>query len=241
MYGLKSKDGALDCLKHLINVKLPKAGIQMKHYHSDGAGELIGSPTTDYLDTLGISYSCSPRDTPELNGVSERKNRTHNEMTLCMLTRSGLDRRFWYDAYRVAQMLCNRLPTKTANGYMTPYEFINGAPPNMEYFRIWGCKCYVRDPRSDIRKDWSDRSRVGALMGYSETPLGWIVYVPELDKMVTSVHVRFNEEIPNYRIEYEPVWSEFEFNKMASHEYPSGTCYTVYSVNSCAGVDENHN
>jgi hypothetical protein len=54
MYGLKSKDGALDCLKHLINVKLPKAGIQMKHYHSDGAGELIGSPTTDYLDTLGI-------------------------------------------------------------------------------------------------------------------------------------------------------------------------------------------
>ena len=99
-------------------------------------------------------------------------------------------------------MLCNRLPTKTANGYMTPYQFINGAPPNMEYFRVWGCKCYVRDPRSDIRKDWSDRSRVGALMGYSEAPLGWRVYVPALDKMITSVHVRFNEEIPSYRIEY---------------------------------------
>ena len=65
-------------------------------------------------------------------------------------------------------MLCNRLPTKTANGYMTPYEFINGHPPNMEYFRIWGCKCYVRDPRGDMRKDWSDKSRVGVLMGYSE-------------------------------------------------------------------------
>jgi hypothetical protein len=202
LYGLKTKDQALDCLKHLINVKLPKAGIRMKHYHSDGAGELIGSPTTDYLDSLGITYSCSPRDTPELNGVSERKNRTHNEMTLCMLTRSGLDRRFWYDAYRVAQMLCNRLPTKTAKGYMTPYEFINGNPPNMEYFRIWGCKCYVRDPRGDMRKDWSDKSRVGVLMGYSEAPLGWIVYVPELGKMITSVHVRFNEEIPDYRIEY---------------------------------------
>jgi hypothetical protein len=39
MYGLKSKDGALDCLKHLNNVKLSKAGIRMKHYHSDEAGE----------------------------------------------------------------------------------------------------------------------------------------------------------------------------------------------------------
>jgi hypothetical protein len=39
-------------------------------------------------------------------------------------------------------------------------------------------------------------------MGYSEAPLGWIVYVPELGKMITSVHVRFNEVIPNYRIEY---------------------------------------
>ncbi len=74
---------------------------------------------------MGISYSCSPRDTLELNGVSERK-----------MTRSGMHKRFWYDAYKVAQMSCNLLPTKTANGYMTPYEFINGAPPNMEYFRV---------------------------------------------------------------------------------------------------------
>ncbi len=85
---------------------------------------------------------------------------------------------------RVAQMLCNRHPTKTANGYMTPYEFINGSPPNMEHFRVWGCKCCIREPRSDIRKDWSDRSRVEAL-------LGWMVYIPELDKMVISVHICF--------------------------------------------------
>ncbi len=76
LYGLKSMDQAWDCLKHLITVRLPKLGIQMKHYHSDGAGELIGAPTTDYLDNMEISYSCSLRDTPELNGVSERKNRT---------------------------------------------------------------------------------------------------------------------------------------------------------------------
>ena len=133
LYGLKNKDQAVTCLKHLIEVRLPKLGITMKHYHGDGAGELIGSKTTEYLVSRGISYSWSPPDTPELNGMSERKNRTHNEMTLCMLTRSDLHRSFWYDAYRVAQYLCNRLPTKTCKGFMTPYKFMNGEPPNMEH------------------------------------------------------------------------------------------------------------
>ena len=119
-----------------------------------------------------------------------------------MLTRSGLDRSFWYDAYRVAQYMCNRLPTKTTKGFMTPYEFIHDKAPNMEYIRIWGCKCYVREARSNIKSDWSDRSKVGYLVGYSETPIGWVVYIPSVGSCVTSVHVIFNEEIPKYDIEY---------------------------------------
>ncbi len=74
----------------------------------------------------------------------------------------------------------------------------------MKYFRIFGCKAYVRESsRGDIRKDWSDRSKVGVLIGYSETPLAWVIYIPEMGSCVTSVHVRFNEDIPDYyRIEY---------------------------------------
>ncbi len=73
----------------------------------------------------------------------------------------------------------------------------------MEYFRIFGCKTYLRESRGDIRKDWSDRSKVGVLIGYSETPLGWwVIYIPEMGSCVTSVHVRFNEDIPDYKIEY---------------------------------------
>jgi hypothetical protein len=34
---------------------------------------------------------------------------------------------------------------------MTPYEFIHGDAPNMKYFRIFGCKAYVRESRGDIR------------------------------------------------------------------------------------------
>ena len=42
---------------------------------------------------------------------------------------------------------------KTANGFMTPYEFIHGDAPHMEYFfRIFGCKAYVRESRVILGK-----------------------------------------------------------------------------------------
>ncbi len=72
----------------------------------------------------------------------------------------------------------------------------------MKYIRIFGCKAYVRVPREDICKDWSNRTKVGFLVEYSETLLGWIIYIPDTGTCITSVHVRFNEDIPDYRIEY---------------------------------------
>ena len=43
---------------------------------------------------------------------------------------------------------------------------------------------------------------MGFLVGYSETPIGWVVYIPSTGKCVTTVHVKFNEDIPDYWIEY---------------------------------------
>lgn len=45
----------------------------MKHYHADGAKELVGRDTFNYLDSIDVSYSRSPTDTPELSSVTERK------------------------------------------------------------------------------------------------------------------------------------------------------------------------
>ena len=98
--------------------------------------------------------------------------------------------------------LKNRLPHAALEGYMTPYEKWYKNKPNLSHIKVWGCKAYVRDPRGNIRKDWSDRSKVGFLIGYSRTPIGWIIYIPALGSCVTSIHVKFNEDIPEYRIEY---------------------------------------
>ena len=123
-------------------------------------------------------------------------------MTRCLLMRSGLPTDFWWDAYQAAVWIHNRTPTKTARGWMTPYEFIHGEAPDISNLRIWGCKTYVRRPRDSLRKDWGDTTRTGYLVGYSETPLGYKVFIPELHTEMISVHCIFNEVIPDRNEEY---------------------------------------
>ena len=42
----------------------------------------------------------------------------------------------------------------------------------------------------------------GFHVGYSRTPIGYKVYVPELNEIITTVHVTFNEVLPDYTTEY---------------------------------------
>jgi hypothetical protein len=69
-------------MKKLSEVELPKDNITMKH-HADDGKELISKAIRDYLSQQKIKpkVSWTPRDTPKLNSVSERKNRTDKEMT----------------------------------------------------------------------------------------------------------------------------------------------------------------
>jgi hypothetical protein len=86
--------------------------------------ELISKAVGDYLAKLKIKpkITWTPRNTPELNAVSERKNRTDKEMVKAMLSRSGLPKAFWYKAFEHASYINDRMPTKTIKGDMSPIE-----------------------------------------------------------------------------------------------------------------------
>jgi hypothetical protein len=119
-----------------------------------------------------------------------------------MLLRAGLPVVFWWDAYEASEYITNCLPTKTAKGYISPEEFVTGQAPDVSHWRIWGCKAYVKIPRSYQRKDFSSKMMSGFHIGYSRTPIGYKVFVPELNDIITTVHVTFNEVIPDYTAEY---------------------------------------
>jgi hypothetical protein len=148
VYGLVSKSGdeVLKCMKDLVEVQLVADGLQMKRYHADGAGELIGKHIRNYLrenkSTRTTKVTWTPRNTPEMNSISERANRTLKEMALALLLDSGLPSVFWFKAD----------------------EYITGEPSDVRDLKIWGCKAWAIVPKEQRRKEWKDKGKPGYLM-----------------------------------------------------------------------------
>jgi hypothetical protein len=115
----------------------------LRHFHSDGGSELIAKELLQLLHAKHVNTSHSPRDTPQMNSISERRTRTIKEKTLCLLLRASPPVAFWWWALQTAVFIINRLPTTTAQGCKTPFECVTGRPPNLKWLRIWGCKTYV--------------------------------------------------------------------------------------------------
>lgn len=208
-YPLKTRESKfiLSHLQVFVTEILPSLNIRLKHFHSDGGAELIAAEVLSFLHSAGVTTSHSPRDTPQMNSVTERWVRSLKEKVLCMLLRSSLPVPFWWLAVECAVYLLNRLPTKTVSGYMSPHECVTGTPPNLKWLRIWGCKCYALKPVAERRKDFDDKAYSGFLVGYAQENTGYLIYVPAVDKILVSVHVIFNEIIPDPTAEY---FSELE-------------------------------
>ena len=87
VYPLKTRTTKelLPILVKFVTEDLPKAGIQLQHLHSDGGAELIAQVITQFLHRESVNTSHTPRDTPEMNSISERRTRTIKEKTLCLL------------------------------------------------------------------------------------------------------------------------------------------------------------
>ena len=102
--------------------------------HSDNGGEYVALKS--YLEEKVIEQSMTPPYSPNLNGMSERANRTIMESARAMLEHSSLPRTFWAEAVihaaRIQNMFfCPRDKT------ITSYELMTGNKPDVSYLRVF--------------------------------------------------------------------------------------------------------
>ena len=165
----RSGDAILVCVRRWCEEELAKypGNHRLEHFHTDGGKELIDQRVRSYLlDRFGTHITWSSTDSPEQNSVSEREFRTLGEMTLSMLTDSGLSKAMWWDAYVTACHITRMMPTRTYRGWMSPQECVpGGTVPNLSWLRRWGCKAYVLVPKADRRKDWEDKALIEHFIG----------------------------------------------------------------------------
>jgi hypothetical protein len=124
-----------------------------------------------------------------MNSVTERWVRSLKEKVMCMLLRSSLPVAYWWLAVECTVYLLNRIPTKTARGYM--------------YLRIGSRPQVATNMGVQVLCPQAQRF----LVGYAQQNTGYMIFVPELDKIIVSVHVGFNEVIPHPTADY---FSELE-------------------------------
>ncbi|KAJ9553055.1 LOW QUALITY PROTEIN: hypothetical protein OSB04_017100 [Centaurea solstitialis] len=158
---------------------------------SDNGTEFKNSITEEYLASVGITHNFSAPRTLQQNGVVERKNRTLVEAAKTMLYASGLPLTFWAEAVSTACYTQNRsLVVKRFEN--TPYQLMHNKTPNVKFFHVFGCKCYVLNDREPIGK-FNPKGDNATFIGYSWDSVAYRVYIPRSQVVVVSTNVRFDD------------------------------------------------
>ncbi|KAJ0771566.1 putative RNA-directed DNA polymerase [Helianthus annuus] len=167
-------------------------GCKVKCLRSDNGGEYVSAEFDNYLKRKLIRRQLTCPNTPQQNGVSERKNRHLGEVTKSLIHDKNLPGRFWAEAMRAACYVINRVPSQSL-GYVSPYEKLTRKKPNVSYFRVFGCVCYVFVP-SHLRHKMEKKAICCVFIGYDSQRKGWRCSDPSSGKVYVSRNVIFDEQ-----------------------------------------------
>ena len=140
----------------------------------------------------GISHNFSAPNTPQQNGVVERKNRTLEDISRTMLLENNLSKGFWAEAVSTANYILNRCLIRPILK-KTPYELYKGRKPNISYFKPFGCKCFVHNNGKDNLGKFDARSDEGIFLGYSLNSKAYRIYNKRTQIVEENIHVVFDE------------------------------------------------
>ncbi|KAJ9566114.1 hypothetical protein OSB04_002080 [Centaurea solstitialis] len=189
VYLMRHKSESFERFREFQNEVQNQLGRKIKFLRSDRGGEYLSDEFDNHLMECGIVSQLTPPYTPQMNGVSERRNRTLLDMVRSMMCHSTLPISFWGHALETAAHILNRAPTKSVE--KTPYELWKGKKPNISFLRIWGCEVYVKRPTSEKLKPKSDKC---FFIGYPRTTVGYYFYNPEENKVFVARNGKFLEE-----------------------------------------------
>jgi hypothetical protein len=139
---IKHKSEVFEKFKEYKNFAEKQTGKSIKQLRSDRGGEYLSTEFQEFLKEQGITHHKTPPYTPQLNGVSERRNRTLLDMVRSMMSRTELPKSFWGYALESASYIINNVPSKSVD--RIPYEIWSGNRSNLSYMRAWGCPAYVK-------------------------------------------------------------------------------------------------
>ncbi|GJY88603.1 retrovirus-related pol polyprotein from transposon TNT 1-94 [Tanacetum coccineum] len=101
-----------------------------------------------------------------------------------------------YKAYNEGNVIFGRnLHGKIIGKGKTPYELLRGRKPNLNYFRVFGSKCFILNTKDYLTK-FDPKSYEGVFLGYSQNSKAYIILNKQTMKVEESLNVTFDETPP---------------------------------------------
>jgi transposase InsO family protein len=178
---------ALDCFKRFVAEVENQHEKSLKALRTDRGREFLSDQFKDLCEKNGIRRQLTISNTPQQNGVAERRNRTLLDMVRSMMAQANLPISFWGDALLTAAYILNRVPSQSVSS--TPYELWKGEKPNLEHLRPWGSAGFVHNTAHKYGK-LGPRARKHIFIRYSDSSKGYVMYGEHPNGGMTEIESR---------------------------------------------------
>lgn len=168
---------------------------------TDNGKEFFQSYLGNYLRDQGIIHLSSCIDTPQQNGVAERKNRHILEVARSLMFATHVPKKFWGEAVLTTTYLINRMPSRVLK-FQTPFQILLKSHPHISFLsrvpsEIFGCTSFVHVAQHN-RSKLDPKSLKCIFLGYSSNQSGYKCYSPQTLKFYNSMDMTFFENQPFY-------------------------------------------
>ena len=139
-------------------------------FRTDNAKEYFTSSLSTYLLEQGIVHQSSCVDTPQQNGIAERKNRHLLDVARPLMFASHVPKHHWGDDILTSAYLINRIPSRILQ-FHTPCQTILKTYPHTHLitsipFKVFGYFVFVHD-HNPTRSKLGPRAITCIFLGYS--------------------------------------------------------------------------
>ncbi|CAA0815238.1 Copper amine oxidase family protein [Striga hermonthica] len=181
----------LDQLNQQDNLYGTLFGRRIKVLRSDRGTKYTSKEFNKFCEDEEVNHQLTVGYASEQNDVSERKNRTVQEMARTMLAAKNKPKEFWAEVVYTAVYLLNKCPTKLVQN-KTPIEAWSGRKPSAQHLRVFGSICYVHIPK-EKRHKLEEKSEKDIFLGYSSQSKGYRIYILKTGKLIISRDDEFDE------------------------------------------------
>ncbi|CAI5974422.1 unnamed protein product [Closterium sp. NIES-64] len=165
----------------------------VKSIRTDREGEILSKQFGLWLKKNGIRHSLTMPDSPAMNGIAERANRTITKTARGLLIEAGLPDNFWPDAVRSAYMAKNRALTHVGADKWVPYVEWIGRKPKVDMLRVFGCMCMVLVPKQRRHNKLGAKAIWAVHLGMAQNSKGWLRWDPFTKNFMVSRDCKFME------------------------------------------------